>query len=256
MLNSLCRICCIFLPLVLILSAPTNAAAQSSAEQGRKVFERYKQAVVTVRVVIGVSYGGRETENEQEANAAVIAPDGLAVLALSAIDPMQLAEGYNMPANEMTTRIVSMHVILADGAEKPADVVLRDKELDLAFIRLTEKPAEPLPFVSMETPGQPNVLDEVVCIMQYGRVARRAHAVFMDRIEAVVEKPRLFYILGDHRARQVVCSPVFTLDGGFVGMGVMRLMTGASDSSPDNMMVIVVPAEQINAMLEQTPAVN
>ncbi len=228
------------------------AFAQSSGEQGRAVFEKYKDTVATVRVVVGVSYGDTEHESEQEANATFISEDGLAVLALSAVDPMQLAEGYGAETNEMTSRIVSLHVFMADGSEKPAEVVLRDKEQDIAFIRLVDKPDAPLPHVSFDAPGHPQVLDEVVCIVQYGRIARRSHAAFIDRIEMVVEKPRLFYAMGDYRSRQLVCSPVFTLAGEFTGIGVMRMSTGSGGEMED-MMVIIVPAEQLQSLMDQVP---
>ena len=230
-----------------------NGYADDSGDRGREVFEKYKDTVVTVRVVVGMSYGGSERENEQEANATLLTDDGLAVLALSAIDPMQLAEGYGAPVDDMTSRIVSLHIIFADGTEKPAEVVLRDKEQDLVFIRLTEKPDTTLPHVSLDTPGHPKVLDELLCIMQYGRVARRTHAAFIDRVEMVVEKPRLFYAMGDSRSRQLVCSPVFTLAGEFTGVGVMRWSSGSSDSDSGDMMVIIVPAEQLKTLMEQVP---
>lgn len=237
-----------------VMIAATFATAEDMAgEQGRAVFEKYKDTVVTVRVVMSMSFGGSEQESEQEGNATLVDADGLAVLALSALDPMQLAAGYGASMDDMTSRIVSLHIILADGSEKAAEVVLRDKEQDLAFIRLTEKPDAPLPHVTFDTLGHPKVLDELVCIMQYGRVARRTHSAFIDRVEMIVEKPRLFYALGDHRSRQLVCSPVFTLAGEFTGIGVMRWASGSDDAGAGDMMVIIVPAEQLKTLMEQVP---
>ena len=231
-----------------------GAYADETAEMGRKVFDARKDTVVTMRIVIAMSFGSRETESEQEANATVISPDGLAVLALSAVDPLQMASDMDIADDEMTSRVSSLRMILPDGSEKPAEVVLRDKDLDLVFVRLTEKPAAPLAYVDVAQTGSPQLLDDVVCIMQYGRVARRSHSAFVERIEMVVEKPRLFYALGKHRDRHVVCSPVFTLANEFVGVGVMRLVSGASEPSPDNIMVIIVPGAQIKALMDQIPA--
>ena len=161
---------CLFLAVLIV--APLGFG-DDIGDQGRAVFEKYKDTVVTVRVVVGMSYGGSERETEQEGNATLISEDGLAVMALSGIDPMQLAAGYGADMNEMTSRVVSLHIIFADGAEKEAEVVLRDKEQDIAFIRLKDKPEAPLPHVTFDAPGHPKVLDEVVCILQYGRIARR-----------------------------------------------------------------------------------
>lgn len=227
--------------------------ADETAEQGRAVFEARKDTVVTMRIVIALSFGSRESESEQEANATLISPDGLSVLALSAVDPLQMLQERRALDDDITSRVVSIRMILPDGSEKPAEVVLRDKDLDLAFLRLTEKVDAPLAHVDLNQAGSPGLLDEVLCIMQLGRVARRSHAAFIERVEMIVERPRLFYALGNHRSRQVVCSPVFTLADEFIGVGVMRRMAGDSEPSPDNVMVIIVPAEQIKTLSEQIP---
>lgn len=238
--------------LVAVLWA-SGVSADETADLGRKVFDARKDTVVTMRIVIAMSFGAREQESEQEANATLISPDGVAVLALSAVDPLQMASDMNIADDEMTSRVSSLRMILPDGSEKPAEVVLRDKDLDLAFVRLTEKPAAPLTYVDTAQTGNPQILDNVVCIMQYGRVARRSHSAFVERIEMVVEKPRLFYALGKHRDRHVVCSPVFTMADEFVGVGVMRMVSGATEPSPDNIMVIIVPGAQIKALMDQIP---
>ncbi len=225
--------------------------ADETAELGRKVFESRKNTVVTMRIVIAMSFGTRETESEQEANATIISPDGLSVLALSAVDPLQMVQDKRAINDEITSRVVSMHMILPDGGEKAAEVVLRDKDLDLAFVKLTEKVDNPLAYVDLNQSGNPQLLDNVLCIMQFGRVARRSHAAFIERIEMLVERPRLFYALGNHRSRQVVCSPVFTLADEFVGVGVMRKSAGETEPSPDNVMVIIVPAVQIKELAGQ-----
>lgn len=242
--------------LLLALCVSPMARADDDAIAGRQVFETHKNAVVTMRIVVAMSFGSRESESEQEANATVISPDGLAVLALSAVDPLQMVSEMRITGDEMTSRVASLRMILPDGTEKPAEVVLRDKDLDLAFVRLTEKPETPLAFVDLDQYGAPQILDKVVCIMQYGRVARRSHAAFIEQIEMVVERPRLFYALGSHRSRQVVCSPVFTMDSAFVGVGVMRMMPGSTDPSPDSIMVIIVPGPQIKELCAQIPAVE
>ena len=239
--------------LLMVLFSGAISAADELAAQGRSVFESQKNAVVTMRIVIAMSFGSRETENEQEANATIISPDGLSVLALSAVDPLQMAADLRIADDEMTSRISSLRMIFPDGSEKPAELVLRDKDLDLALVRLSEKPEEPLPYVNIDQAGHPELLDNVVCIMQFGRVARRSHGAFIERVEMVVDKPRLFYALGKHRDRLAVCSPVFTLANEFVGIGVMRIASGSTEPSPDNFMVIIVPAAEIKALVDQIP---
>ena len=236
------------------LLAPGYASADEAAQQGRAVFDAVKGSVITIEAVISVSYGQEEQEDKQEANATVISADGLAVLSLSAIDPTSIIQSMGDNAKEVTTKLVSLKMVFAEGNEAPADVILRDKDLDLAFVRPTAKPAQPLACVSLDNAAPAALLDPVVVIGQLGAVAQRAHVAFMDRVEGLVEKPRKFYILGEHRARQVVCSPVFTMDNKFVGIGVMRAVKSDGNAAGNNVLVVVVPGEQIKELVAQVPA--
>ncbi len=230
-----------------------TAGADDLSERGRAVFSATKDSVITVKAVISMSFGGEEQENEQEATATVINGDGLAVLSLSAVDLTSLFAAMDNLPEGVSSKLVSLKMVYQDGSEHDAEVVLRDKDLDLAFIRPAAKPDAPLPSVNLENLAAPGVMDPVVVVGQMGAVAQRAHIAFIERIEGVVEKPRRFYILGEHRAEQVMCSPVFTMDGGFAGIGAMRVTRGGK-SMQENVMVIVVPAAQITELIEQVPA--
>ncbi len=239
---------------VLGVLAMGAVAADETAQSGRAVMDAARPAVITVKAVISFSDGQEENENKNEGNATVISPDGLAVLALSAVDPTALIESFRDMSEGFSTKLNSLKMLAADGREIDAEVVLRDKDLDLAFIRPTAKPEQPFPFVNLETAGQPEMFDPVVVVGQLGAVAQRTHIGFLDRVEGVVEKPRRFYILGEHRARQVVCSPVFTLDNRFVGIGAFRAVNSGDDDSGENILAIVVPCDQIKELVAQVPA--
>ena len=244
---------------ILLTGAAFMGYADETAEKARAVLEANRDAVITIQAVIGMSFGGNENETEQESNATVIDPTGLSVLALTAVDPSAMFANMGEMASEMVTKVNSLKMLIPDGAdvkEVEAEIVLRDKDLDLAYVRPKEKPAEEMAYVDLAKSGAPQLLDEVVVIGQLGKVARRAHTAFVERIEAVVEKPRTFYIPGEHRARAIMCSPVFTMDGEVVGVGVMRAIMagGGGGGMGDNMMVIIVPAEDIADQVQQVPA--
>ena len=65
--------------------------ADDSAVAGRQVLEKYKNAVVTVKLVIkqGMSSGGEDSKNEvkSETTGTIIDPSGLTIISRSAIDP-------------------------------------------------------------------------------------------------------------------------------------------------------------------------
>src|SRR6266850_391599 len=131
------------------------AQADEVAEKAREVFKRQQKAVVTVQIVLKATYtsSGRTSpasETKREITGTVVDPSGLTVLSLSECDP---AETYQMMMNDsgtrMETEVTDVKVLQDDGTEIPAEIVLRDRDLDLAFLRPKTKPASPMPAVDL-----------------------------------------------------------------------------------------------------------
>jgi len=258
--------------LVFGLACSAVAFAQSIEEQGRAILEKHQKAVVAVQLVVKSKYsmmgmGSEEQESKQEATGFVIDPTGLIVLPLSSTDPggmlesMMSAMGGEGNQPKIETTIGDVKVLLDDGKEIPAQVVLRDKDLDLAFVRTSEKPADPLPCIDLGQSGEAQVLDQVVALNRLGKVANRSSSVSLERIEAIVRKPRTFYLPGNDPTHSGLGSPVFTLDGKALGILVMRTIKGESGGGLMDMMgmakgmlVIVLPAADILEAAKQAPA--
>src|SRR5437588_221775 len=82
--------------------------------------------------------------------------------------------------------------IVAAARPAAADEVLKDADLDLAFIR----PREPqkLGAVELKSRGRaPELLEEVFTITRLGRVEARAAAVLTGSVKSIVKGPRTFY---------------------------------------------------------------
>ena len=245
----------LILAFALALAAVVPVAADDLADKGRTVFEKNKGAVITVQAVVSVSFGQEEQEQEIWANGTVVDPTGVSVLSLMLVDPLAALADYEDLPGEATSKIVSLKMILHDSTELPAEVVLRDKDLDLAFVRPVQKPDKPMACVDMANVAKPQLLDVVAIITQLGEVARRAHSVLLERIETVIEKPRTYYVIGQHRANDVLSSPVLTLDGKFIGMGAIRSMKGTQShrQSRGDRLVTVVAAEDVKEALTHVP---
>lgn len=234
--------------------AAMPALADETAVLGRQVLDANKEAVVTVLMVTSVSFGGQDSEMESEATGTIIAPDGLTVLALTAIDPAAIYAQMGEGMEDIVSKVKDLKILMHDGTEMAAEVVLRHQDQDLVFIRPTAAPETPLAHVDITKAGHPQILDEVAALMQLGKVARRTPAILVTRIESVVERPRLFYVPGEHRQQAINCSPVFTLDGGFVGVGAIRaIKDGSGPSRGSNLMVVIVPAADIQEAMAQVP---
>lgn len=230
------------------------ASADETADRGRAILAERGSTVVTVVSVLSVSYGGGEREQEMESNGTVIGPDGLTVLSLGALEPMRVFEKTRDASGKATSKIVSLKILLDDDQEFPAEVVLRDDDLDLAFVRPVKKPDTPLPYVDLNDSDKPELLEEIVILARLGKVTRRAPSVMIERVETVMHKPRDFFLVGLHRGRATVCSPAFTLEGKFIGIGVFRAIKGAQGGGlGDNVVIGFVCAEDIKEGADQAP---
>src|ERR1700722_703199 len=244
------------------------ARADDAAKSGREILAKCQQAVVTVKLAIkqSISMGGRDqkSESKTETTGTVIDPSGLTVVSLATPDPSSAmkdtyaramaARGADMSQFKFESELTDVKIVLTDGTEIPAEVVLRDKDLDLAFLRPSDKPAKALPFVDLARDAKAQLLDEVIVVNRLNQVANRAPAVSVGRIEAIVEKPRTFYVLGQAMWGYALGSPVFSLDGKLVGVLFLRIAKAPveqsngfifSNLSVFGMMPIILPASDI-----------
>jgi len=238
-----------------------NSRADELAEKGRDIFKKNQHAVVTVQEVLKVSAPGASRANEakQELTGTVLDPSGLTVLALSACDPSEMYQrmlGSDASRGRVETEISDMKILLDDGTEMPAEIVLRDKDLDLAFIRPKAKPATPMASVDMSKTSPAQVLDQVVTLNRLNSAAGRAYSASAERISAVVQKPRTFYIPDSNMTSTTLGSPAFAMDGKLVGVMVMRAVNskgGATRNYRDSLTTIILPADDITKAAAQAP---
>ena len=235
--------------------------ASEVAEKGRAIFNKNQQAVVTVQVVLKVSYSAaaKSSETRQEITGTVVDPSGLTVLALSAADPSEMYQRMMSDQgsqNKLDTEVTDLKILLADGTELPAEIVLRDKDLDLAFIRPKTKLGSPVAALDLSQSAPAQLLDEVITLNRLNSAAGRAYAASVERISAVIQKPRTFYIPDSSMTSTTLGSPAFALDGKVVGLFVMRAVNskgGGSRNYRENMTSIILPAEDILKGAKQAP---
>jgi len=192
-------------------------------------------------------------------------PSGLTVLALSSCEPADMFQ--NMMAGmsdeetkfKMDTELSDIKLLLDDGTELPADIVLRDKDLDLAFIRPKTRPASPMLALDLSKAATAQILDQVITLNRLGKAAGRAYAVSVERISAVVQKPRLFYIPGSEMTSTTLGSPAFTLEGNVLGVFVTRSVSqkgsgfGMFSFRPEGLTTIILPAGDVLKAAKQAP---
>lgn len=242
----------------LLLAAFLTAPSFGSelADKGREVFNKNEAAVVTVQVVVKATSSRGSAEFPHEITGTVIDPSGLTVLALSACDPYEFQRRLT-PDYKVDSEVTSVKILLDDGTEVPCDLVLRDRDLDLAFIRPKSKLDKPMTAVNLANSGTAQILDEVVAINRLNKAASRAHSASIEHICAVIQKPRTFYIPDSTMTATTSGSPAFLLDGKVLGLFVMRAIPSATASNArDNLTSIILPAEDILKAAKQAPEVK
>ena len=246
--------------LMLLVGAPL--AADDAGASARAIADKHGAAVVPVQVVVKmrVAYEGEEVDEDESSNeltATVIDPSGLALCALSEVDPTHMIELWQEedPNYKIDAQVTDLKFVFPDGKEVPAKIVLRDRDLDLAFIRPTTPPDEPFAAVDLAQAAQPQVMDEIVVLGRLGDVANRETWLALDRITAIITKPRTLYIAGLDVWVAGLGVPAFTLDGKAVGITVMRAISAAGSvgGSGNSSVPVIMPAAGILEVAQQAP---
>src|SRR5688500_4197245 len=142
------------------------AAPETQAAAGRALVARYADAIVSVELVVTLKMkmAGRgevpPREQRIEVNGTVISPNGLTVTTLGQVDPQATLEalragsgGGDRGLEIVGSEFKEVKLRLANGTEVPARFVLKDADLDLAFMApepTPENAARQFPYVKLE----------------------------------------------------------------------------------------------------------
>src|SRR6476646_2321917 len=252
-----------FLVLATLVVGVPPAAAQTVDERAtaREVVKKRGDAVIMVLATIKlrINIGGREQSTDQatQANATILDSTGLTVLSLSSLQPddvmsrslsQRVAAGTKV---DVTSEPSDIRMHLADGRELAAKLVLRDEDLDLAFIRPPEPPTAPLTFVDAAV-ATPAILEPVMLLQRTSEATGWLAAASLGSIQLVIDKPRTYYQVAMATVGGTgLGSPVFDLAGHFVGVIVLRNTGSRGTASPG-----VLPGADIRDIAKQAPSVK
>lgn len=242
------------LPLAEPARAATTAATEAEAVAGRNLVKRYADAIVSVEMVVVVKIGGdrgsQSREVKLEANGTVISPGGLTVTSLALIDPRARSGGGRGGGGDAPeTEFKEVKLRLADNSEVPARVVLKDADLDLAFIAPESETAaggRQFPYVKLEEAAEATVLGTYFEVTRVPKTLQRVPIVQMSTVVGIIEKPRRFILVSE----QTVGCPVFDEQGRVLGLSLVY-SSGGRQVSP-----VVLPAADVADMAKQAAAVK
>jgi hypothetical protein len=228
------------------------------ADAARAVFVKAQKSVVTVRLVVKLSAGGRDSEQKIETSGAVIDAAGLTVIPAAVADPaammrVAMRSRPGAPEVKFDSSVTEAMILLPDGTEIESDVVLKDADLDLAFLRPREggrtfdavqlKPGKPLP----------PVLEQLILVGRYGQGANRAAWSEIARMRAIVRGPRT-YGLVDAGGSDALGTVAYAADGTAIGVFVTKTSAGGQEvrrmgGGDDH--VILRPVDDVLEIAEQ-----
>jgi hypothetical protein len=139
---------------------------------------------------------------------------------------------------------------MPDGSEVPAKILLKDNDLDLAYVlpiageKSSEgKKREAFPFVPSKQGNfqSPAVLDGVVSMSKLGRNLYRQSTLRRGWVNAVIEKPRQYYVIENTSPG----TPVFDKRGTWLGVVVYKMERGQPSA------IVTLPSKDILEIAEQ-----
>ena len=246
----------VLISLAAALVAPRlPAAPEADAAAGRALVKRYADAIIGIELVVTlkVKVGEREMaprEQRIEVNGTVISPNGLTVTSLAAVDPqtefesMRAANPGGRGPELVGVDFKEVKLRTADGKEVPARFVLKDADLDLAFMA-PEPGAENAPrefsAVRLEDAVEGALLGSYYYVAHAGKTLQRVPLVRLTEVMGIVEKPRRLYLMTD----QALGTPVFDPHGKVLGITLRYFANGRQAG------VVALPAEDIAEMAKQ-----
>lgn len=255
----------------LLTSTIASAANGDLHTTATKLTQDYGDSVVWLSVVSKTSMSvdgdapaqlkaqlaGQERETTIETTATFISKDGLLVTALARLDQASLVDGQtvNTPAGPIKLKaeseIKDIKVIMPDGTEIPADLVLKDTDLGLGFIKIRSESDEAqgieIDAIDLSNSSAGAMLDDCIALGRLDQSLNREPSALTTEISGITTRPRTFYrVLTD-----TIGCPVFLSDGKLLGLTVIRKPAGNLSAGKMNMSPVVLPAADIAKIAAQ-----
>ena len=262
-----------FRTITLALAATTALASASDLrETGKKISAEHKDAVVWLSVLAKTSMSAdgdvpaqiksmlaaQEKEEKSEVTGTIIDASGMIVTALGGLDKSSVVDGQtvNTPMGAIklksNSEIKEVKVIISDGSEIPADLVLKDADLGLAFIKIRmdseEAKGVQLQSINLADSAKGEVLDECIALGRLDESLNREASLVTTEISGVTTRPRTFYrVMTD-----TIGCPVYLANGKLLGVSVLRNPKGNSSRSGQiSVSPVILPAADIAKVAAQ-----
>lgn len=240
--------------------AASDAGAQASPEGMRAILAEKQHAIVTIRYVLkmdamGDAFGmfGDGGDQEMEATGVMVDPSGLVLVS-------------NTQMGGMFARFSGMLAGMGGGgAPKPTDLkvlvgedtqgvearlVVRDTDLDLAWVKITKAPETPYAAIDLSRHATVGVGDYVYTLGRAAKFYDRVPVITESRVSGTTSKPRDLVLGGPMSALGL---PVFDKAGALVGVSTLIMPEEGEGGMEESLMGMgmeggfgtIVPAKDV-----------
>lgn len=239
------------------------AAWAGDGEAFTKLLADKSSAVVSIKFVLKVSgggmFGGGDEETETEINGVLIDAKGLVLCSNTQLGGFigMMKQFMGPMAAQISATPTDIKVLVGDDSEgKEAEIIARDTELDLAWVKLKTPGEVPFPFVDFSQAATGKVGQEVYALRRMGKYFARSTVAVDGRIAGSTSKPRDLLVPSGTLA-MAYGMPVFHADGKPVGVVVMQVpesegsdgnpmaMLGRMSGMQDMMNGFILPAAEV-----------
>lgn len=214
--------------LAVVLTVHSASAEDELEAAYQKLVKDRGATLVTVKFVLKVKMGGMfgpmgDQENEQEIGGVMIAPNGLVLVSntqLSGFVGMmrRLAGGM---MGEMSAVPTDLKVLVGDDTEGlEAELLARDTELDLAWVKIKEPGDKTFAAVDFAKSAKPRLGQRLLMPARMGKYFDRVTVVKEARVTGFVSKPRELYVPSGGGGLGLA---VYTTGGKLVGFTIMQM---------------------------------
>jgi hypothetical protein len=232
-------------------------------EKAHKLFAQHQAAAVWVTYIAKreMAMAGKAMalpeflfgERKQETLGTVLDASGLIAIGSATLDPMskthcakisEQGEGESETFHTLT-RTYDFRVLIEER-EFPAKLLMRDDDLNLAFVQANLSDIGPVHAVPLEIDSEPEILEEVLVLGRTGELLNREPKIAVSRITCKIVKPHRLYVCDDAEDG----APVFRLNGNFLGVASFQAQE-KQDFEPCMPTTVVVPCETVRNLAEQ-----
>lgn len=220
---------------LLLMAAAFTAGIPMSVETARagesadfaKVLADKASVLVTIKFVLKVKMGpmmGGDHESENEITGVMIDSKGLILCSNTQLGGFaaMMKRMIGSMGGDISATPSDLKVLIGDEAEEhDAELLARDTELDLAWVRIKEPGDKAFDHVDFAKGVKPRIGQRVVMVRRLDKFFGRTPAVLDGRIGGITNKPRELYIPAG-AATMANGLPVYTENGQVVGVTVMQ----------------------------------